>query len=66
MFFYVVEAVTLPIVFGIFAVIHAIAFVTYFLLMPETEGKSLQEIENRFECVEKIDRNKSVPREFSM
>lgn len=47
-FLYMVDAFTLPGVFLFFAIVNVVAVIVYHFVFPETEGRSLKEIEDHF------------------
>ncbi|XP_058809364.1 facilitated trehalose transporter Tret1-like [Phymastichus coffea] len=58
-FLYVVDGITLPAVFLFFAVVNAVALLTYYFLFPETEGRSLKEIEDHFTGIRDLNEPKN-------
>ena len=56
-FLYIVRAITLPGTFLYFAVMNVVALITYYFLIPETEGKSLNEIEDHYGGIKNLNAN---------
>lgn len=53
-FLYMLDAFTLPGLFLYLALMNVIAICTYYLIFPETEGRTLQEIQDHYKGVRRL------------
>lgn len=59
-FMYLKELITMPGVFIFFAVNSVIGLVTFYFIVPETEGRSLAEIEEHYAGIKKLENRSST------
>lgn len=51
---YIVNFITLPGTFALFAIVNTFGLITIYFILPETEGRTLDEIEDHFTGVQKL------------
>ncbi|KAJ8682949.1 hypothetical protein QAD02_018741 [Eretmocerus hayati] len=59
-FLYIVDAITLPGVFLLFATMNLVAIAVYNGIVPETEGRSLQEIQDHYGGVKSLNGSRTA------
>lgn len=57
LFLYILQAINLPGVFMIFAIACFVCCVSFYLIFPETEGRTLKEIEEHYDGTNSLRRN---------
>lgn len=55
-FLYMLDALTLPGLFFYLGIMNLLAIVTYYFVFPETEGRTLQEIEDHFNGTKRLEK----------